>query len=408
MAKKTTLMKVPDTLTRVWEQAYGLIVPEHPFITWQSEKKTHVASWKETNAMAHCMAGFLLSKDVKKGEAFGVFSSNNPAVIYLELGAHLIGAIPVMIPGEVNSSQLSEIAQETGLKVLVVSDADRYHKAIAGLGSNFSVQHIITLFDDDQVLVPGRTAIFDWVVDPGKVYWREHLVEINTLKASVQPDDVCCITYTFINDHLNSKIDTHEIFIQELQQCLNSFQEIQQNGSFLICQPYANRLNRLLGLYLPLILVKQILIPHSRATIEQAIRYLEPKWALLSSTQLNGLAERLMGKVTLKNWYKRYVYQRAIKVGEKYFKALDNQMKPNLWLKYRYSKSKQRLRKGFLKMLHPEIQGVILNDKGLSEMTITLFLHMEMPIYDALGNRITRENRFQLIGKNPASDSFVG
>jgi long-chain acyl-CoA synthetase len=408
VGKQTAPVSIPATLNALWDDAFGRIIPELPFIIWQDDSKTRVVSWKESIAISYCMAGFLLSRGIKRGETLGVFSTNNPAVLYIELGARLLGAIPVMIPEDFATLEVSEVAQKTGMKMILVSDPDTYHKALAALGANFQVKDIVTLFDDEQVLVPGRTAIFNWLLDPGKVYWRENMPEIKALKAAVHEDDVCSISWTRdASGQLLSEIHTHQMIMQKLLSTELSLQEMPEGTSLMPCVPFWVFENRLKGFYMPLHRCMRMLIPHATASVENAIRDMKPEVILISSAQLNGLYERLTGKLSHKGWYARRKYQDALKAGAKYLQALDNAQKPGIWLKWKYTSGKKRLRKGVLKKLNPSLKAILLCDTGVSEPAISLFLQLDVPVFSPEGFRITQNNRGQVVSLNPIQNAFV-
>jgi len=314
-----------------------------------------------------------------------------------------------MIPEEAGTAQVAEIARQTGLKMMLVSDADTYHKTIAGLGANFQVKHIVTLFDDDQVLVPGRTAIFEWVIDPGKVYWREHLPEIKELKASVKPDDVCCITYHLDeNGKLENEIETHASLAAKAEQHIKMFGKLMvEGGSLMICVPYFVLQNRLLGFYLPLWFRQKILIPNPRTTIEHGIKFMRPTCVVLSAIQLNGLDERLKGWISLKGWVKRKRYQMALSAGAKYIRTLDNDQKPGIFLRWKFGRARKLLKQGLMQTLDAGLASIILNSPGVADPAISLFLYMDFPVYRWDGVRVTQANRHQIVSLSPVSEPFV-
>ncbi len=408
MSKKESLQQFPETLNELWDQAYSRIIPEMPFILWQDEKKNRIVSWKETIALGYCMAGFLLSRNITRGDTFGVFAQNNPALIYIELGGRLLGAIPVMIPYEASTKDVAEIARQTGMKMVMVSDADTYHRALAALGTNFTVKDIVTLFDDEQILVPGRTAIFDWLIDPGKSYWRENLPEIKGLKNQVQADDVCCISYEIQQDHsLKGSVDTHATLLKKFQEELTAFSSLGEAKTFMPCVPYWKLENRLKGYYLPLQFNMQIIFPHGNSSIENALRSLKPEVMLVSSAQLNGLFDRLKGKISLKGWMGKRNYTKALKTGLQYYQTLDSQTKPGFLLAWRFKRARQRIRQGLIKPLNPLLKYILLSDEGLSLEACTFFLQADIPIYTNSGTLITAENRKQFVTMTPASTPFV-
>lgn|GEM_PF-5043051 len=408
MGKQTAPVSIPSTLNALWDDAFRRMIPELPFIIWQDERKTRIVSWKESIAISYCMAGFLLSRGIKRGETLGVFSTNNPAVLYIELGARLLGAIPVMIPEDFATLELSEVAQKTNMKMILVSDPDTYHKALAALGANFQVKDIVTLFDDEQVLVPGRTAIFNWLLDPGKAYWRENMPEIKALKEAVHEDDVCSISWKRDDSGaLVSDIHTHQMLMQRLLAAELSLQELPEATSLMPCVPFWDFDNRLKGFYLPLHRCMRLMIPHATASVENAIRELKPEVILISSAQLNGLHARLTSKLSHKGWYARKRYQNAIKAGAKWLQTLDNGQKPSIVLKWKCASAKKLLRKGILKKLNPGLKAILLSDNGVSDPAISLFLQLDIPVFSAPGFRITQGNRDQVVSLNPIHNAFV-
>lgn len=130
----------------------------------------------------------LLALGVKKEDKIAIISSNRPEYNILDMGIMQIGAIPVPIYPTISESDYQYILNHAEITYVFAEGEELLRKIEHILPEVPSLKGIYTFIDR------GRHNYLSQLYDLGKN--NLDLKKIETVKASIQPEDVACIIYT--------------------------------------------------------------------------------------------------------------------------------------------------------------------------------------------------------------------
>ncbi|MGC9040624.1 MAG: acyl-CoA synthetase [Roseiflexus sp.] len=102
-----------DALRRAVEHA-----PQRPFLLFEGQS----FSYKDIAAIAARWAARLRAAGVERGDRVALFLENGPAFVTAYLGAHMIGAIVVLVNTLYRQTELRHILNDSAAKVVIVGD----------------------------------------------------------------------------------------------------------------------------------------------------------------------------------------------------------------------------------------------------------------------------------------------
>lgn len=137
---------------------------------------------------ANLVSAALLKLGVKKDEKIAIISSNRPEYNILDMGIMQIGAVTVPIYPTISEADYNYILNHAEVKYVFTEGEELLRKIEHILPTVPSLKGIYTFVDR------GRHQYLSQLLDLG----RENLdlAKIEETKASVKPEDVCCIIYT--------------------------------------------------------------------------------------------------------------------------------------------------------------------------------------------------------------------
>lgn len=154
----------------------------------REDKKTwKTYSTHEVTDTALRLSRGLLDKGVQRGDKIAIISTTNrPEWHFTDLACLQIGAIDVPIYPTISSKEYEFIFNHAEIKFIFLSDKVLYRKIESILPNVPSVQGVFC-FDENDYVTHWKTLLSDNT---------ERDVEINTIKNSIQPDDLATIIYT--------------------------------------------------------------------------------------------------------------------------------------------------------------------------------------------------------------------
>lgn len=154
----------------------------------REDKKTwKTYSTREVTDTALRLSRGLLDKGVQRGDKIAIISTTNrPEWHFTDLACLQIGAIDVPIYPTISSKEYEFIFNHAEIKFIFLSDKVLYRKIESILPNVPSVQGVFC-FDENDYVTHWKTLLSDNT---------ERDVEINTIKNSIQPDDLATIIYT--------------------------------------------------------------------------------------------------------------------------------------------------------------------------------------------------------------------
>ena len=154
-------------------------------------KKWDIFSTQQYLDSAYDFAYGLLALGYKKGEKIGTVSNNRPEWNFVDMGMAMVGIVHVPIYPTISDAEYEYILAHSEVKTLIVSDKSLY-KRLVPLAKKVSTIENIYVFNEDIEGAKSWTEIRD-LGTQNRAKYKE---ELETVKASIKPEDMATIIYT--------------------------------------------------------------------------------------------------------------------------------------------------------------------------------------------------------------------
>lgn len=154
-------------------------------------KKWDIFTTQEYLDNAYDFAYGLLALGYKKGEKIGTVSNNRPEWNFVDMGMSMAGIIHVPIYPTISDSEYEYILAHSEVKTLLISDKLLY-KRLVPLAAKVSTIENLYVFNE------GIEGAKSWteIRDLGTQNREKYKEELETIKASINPEDMATIIYT--------------------------------------------------------------------------------------------------------------------------------------------------------------------------------------------------------------------
>lgn len=154
-------------------------------------KKWDIFSTQDYLDSAYDFAYGLIALGYKRGEKIGTVSNNRPEWNFVDMGMSMAGIIHVPIYPTISDSEYEYILAHSEVKTLIISDKMLY-KRLVPLAEKVSAIEDIYVFDD------GIEGAKSWteIRDLGTKNREKYKEELESIKASIKPEDMVTIIYT--------------------------------------------------------------------------------------------------------------------------------------------------------------------------------------------------------------------
>jgi len=154
-------------------------------------KKWDIFTSQEYLDNAYDFAYGLLALGYKKGEKIGTVSNNRPEWNIVDMGMSMAGLIHVPIYPTISDSEYEYILAHSEVKTLLISDKLLY-KRLVPLADKVETIKNIYVFNE------GIEGVKSWteIRDLGTQNRDKYKEELETIKASIKPEDMVTIIYT--------------------------------------------------------------------------------------------------------------------------------------------------------------------------------------------------------------------
>lgn len=153
------------------------------------EEFTGEKCFKNFKKVAHS----LLLENVEHQEKIGIYSQNMPEWSFADIGAIIVGAVPVPIYATNIASQAKYIIKDASIKVLFVGEQQQYDEVLKIIDDKDLAIKRVIVFDKKVELTHSKTTYFsDWIS-------QNHAEVASTYKVREQQlckDDLATIIYT--------------------------------------------------------------------------------------------------------------------------------------------------------------------------------------------------------------------
>jgi long-chain acyl-CoA synthetase len=270
-------------------------------------------SYVELADRVRALALGLLDLGVERGDRVALLSENRPEWAITDLALLTLGAVNVPLYVTLPPSQVRYIVQDSGAKVLIVSNARQLAKA-QEVRSQCPALEQVVMIDPGKEPAPDVLALAD-VYDLAA---KRAPAEAEERAARVRPEDHATIIYTSgTTGDPKGAVLTHDNFMSNAQS-LAGMVEILPDDLFLSFLPLSHVFERMAGHYLPLYAGATVAYAESVFTVQTNMQEMRPTvmasvprlYEALHSRTLDALAKQPACSRRLAEW--------ALEAGRRY------------------------------------------------------------------------------------------
>ncbi len=221
-----------------------------------------VFTWRELRAAAGRFAGGLAGLGVGRDDTVGLLLLNRPEFHVADLATVLLGAVPVSIYATSSPEQVAHVADDAGLRVLIVQAAlaPVARAALQGRGTT--------------LVVLDETELND-----GEVAWETvAAAEPVASAAAVGPDDLLTIIYTSGTTGPPKGVELTHRNLLTATRAIGELNGIDAGGRVICWLPLAHIAERIASYYAPIVFGLQVTTCPDPRQVGLYLREVRPNW----------------------------------------------------------------------------------------------------------------------------------
>lgn len=244
-----------------------------PFLRYKKDGKWVPISWREMQKMVTRTGLGLISLGVKPDDMVGIFSENCWEWLVADLAVLSIGASDAPIYATNSGPEAAYIINDSGTKVLFVSDKDHLNRVLSEKKNIKSLKHIIT-FEPVDTAEKGIITLEDLMRKGDEVKDKSVFEERLT---RIKPEDLATLIYTSgTTGQPKGVMLTHDNFVSNVLQSYASHNLISHSDEGLSLLPWSHSLGRTVSIYLMIHIGAVINLAESFAAVLQNMQETRP------------------------------------------------------------------------------------------------------------------------------------
>jgi len=272
---------------------------DRPLIHYVRGSAWQIETWADMQRDVLAVASALIDAGVKPRDHVVLMSENRLEWLYCDLAIQTAGAITVPIYPNTSAEVAQAIARDCQATIAIVSDKAR----VAKLEGDGELKKL--------VLIDGEVAA--WVAQPA-----EHMSEVVTRLAAIQPDDVCTVVYTSgtTGDPKGAEL-AHRNLVDICRAILN-VHPLSENDSTLSFLPYAHVFERINCIFTGLMFGGQAWISRGADHLSEELAEVQPTIMCSVPRMYEKMHAAVMAKVREASPARRALFRWAIRVGTRF------------------------------------------------------------------------------------------
>jgi long-chain acyl-CoA synthetase len=293
----------------------------------------HSRTWQETRDEALALAKGLIALGLNKGERVVMFSESRPRWIIADQAIQACGAIGVPLYPTLTLEELGYMTSDSGAKIVIASTQDRGEMAIKVKAQGIPVEKIITMCSWEGTK-PEGVYTFEDIMALGKQKVSDQDVDhkIN----AVVPEDVASIIYTSrTTGRQKGAILTQKNWVVNIHQGSNSTlvrrqRELGIHLTHLVHLPLCHVFGRTSDYHAGALQQGSILVfAESFEKIPENILEVRPNVVISIPRLWEKIYDTTKSIVSRQNKTTQSIFAWAMKLGEKYSKAMETATRMN-------------------------------------------------------------------------------
>lgn len=148
----------------------------------------------ETLSRARSIANGLYALGIRRGDRVAILSESRPEWTLMDAGCMFAAAIDVPIYPTLTPPQVRYILKDSGARVLVLANEEKFHQIREVLAECPAVEHLVFFERSDAAAIPGISLAE--LEQRGKELAAQKPDLISTVAHEIKPDDLATIIYT--------------------------------------------------------------------------------------------------------------------------------------------------------------------------------------------------------------------
>ena len=311
----------PATLSEMVQRSFVQFANERCLGVKGADGNYQFATYKQIAERVRLVAGGLLSLGIERGDRVAILSENRPEWAIADLACQMLGAIAVPLFSTLPSPQVHYILEDSGAKIVFVSDKKQKQKLDAIAGEISEVVAVVASEEDAATSLPENSAkviAFRELEKRGEIHLAQHPDDYETAWPAAQTNDVATIIYTSgTTGNPKGAMLTHKNIVSDVDAILASIKELKKGDTFLSFLPLAHVYERTAGYYLPLRIGAPIAYCESLFTVDKNMAEVRPNVMFCVPRLNEAMSEKIIGQAKSLPEGKREKFQEAIELARK-------------------------------------------------------------------------------------------
>ena len=291
-------------------------------------------TYREFGDNVRLVAQGFASLGISKGDKVALLSENRPEWGMSDFGIQSTGALVVPIYPTLISRQIEYILQDSGAKIVIVSNTEQADKVIP-LVENLTNLIMVVVMDDDKSSNE-KSITFDELLEKGKSYGESNENWYDESVDNIGIMDIMTIIYTSgTTGEPKGVLLTHNNLLSNIEGVLEVI-PVSENDKFLSFLPLSHVFERMGGNFLPYAVGATVAFAESIEKVADNMREVHP--TVMNSVPR--LYEKMHTKINVAveagSPIKRKLFRWAFKVGSEHQKATKSG-KVGIGLKFRHA-----------------------------------------------------------------------
>ena len=281
----------------------------------KNDEWQHISSEEWLQRSRHIALGFY-EIGVRKGDRVSLLSENRFEWFLVDAALQILGAVNVPMYATLMPSQIAYVVNDSGSKVVVVSNEVQQSKVAEIRAQIESVEHIVTL--DVSSAVSG-IEIAKIEKNGSRIYSNEPQL-VSDLSTAVVPEDLASIVYTSgTTGDPKGVMLTHDNLVQNVRSSLKVL-PVGASDISLSALPYSHVFERMVAHYLFTAAGVSVAIVGSLEEVPQCLSEIRPTVMTMVPRFYEKLYARVKDSVAEGSAVKRTIFNWAFRIGEEHGK----------------------------------------------------------------------------------------
>jgi long-chain acyl-CoA synthetase len=306
-----------DTLNRIFQDSvrkYAL----NPALSSKIADEYKTITYQEMGAKVRAFASGLVTLGVKRGDRIALLSENRPEWAIADIGIMHIGAVNVAIFPTLPPGQVRYIVNDSGAKIILVSDKSQLSKALE-VKKELPDLQIITM--DCPSEASNNVITLDEMTKRGEAS-KFSDAEYNKLWQSAQPNDWASIIYTSgTTGDPKGAILSHYNFTSNVE-ATQEVIPLEPGDVMLSIVPLNHVMGRLADHYLPINCGATVTYIENLRRLKQNMTEIKPHYVVLVPRFFEMFQDGLLTSIAKEPLPKQKLFHWALSVGKRHFESV--------------------------------------------------------------------------------------